>query len=78
MKYLFENSAFFRNGFKILCAVCAVLFIAGMFTEKHAYFNVENFGGFYAVYGFVIYIAVVLAGRFIVRPLVKRDEGYYE
>ena len=78
MKYLYENSAIFRNAFKVLCGICAALFIAGMLTEKHPYFDVEKFGGFYAVYGLLAYIVLVLAGKYLLRPLVKRKEDYYE
>jgi hypothetical protein len=78
MKYLYENSAIFRNSFKVLCVVCAALFVLGMFTEKHPYFEIENFGGFYAIFGLVAYLAIVLAGKYILRPLVKRKEDYYE
>jgi hypothetical protein len=38
----------------------------------------EGFFGFYAFYGFVACVILVLVSKYILRPLVKRKEDYYE
>lgn len=66
-----------------LFAVCAAvvlldfLFYMDQF-DKHAVYEWENWPGFYAVYGFVACVLLVLISKYIVRPLVKRNEDYYE
>jgi hypothetical protein len=59
-----------------LAALCAVLFLAGFTYEKHAYFTVENFGGFFALYGFVMFTFIIFAAKGL-RVLIKRPEDYY-
>ena len=34
--------------------------------------------GFYAVYGFVACVVLVLVAKYILRPMVIRKEDYYE
>lgn len=49
------------------------------FFEKHPYFeNWEKWPGFYAIYGFVACVVLVLISKFILRPLVMRSEDYYD
>jgi hypothetical protein len=67
-------------GLFILCTLGALLdflFLSDSF-DKHAKFEWENWPGFYAVYGFVACVLLVLVSKYILRPLVKRDEDYYE
>lgn len=46
--------------------------------DKHPYFQWEQWPGFYAVFGFVACVLLVLVSRYLLRPLVMRDEDYYE
>ena len=69
-----------RNVKKIIWAlviVCAGLFIADGFYHKHPYFAVEEWFGFYAIYGFVMCVGLVLAAK-LMRVFLMRDEDYYE
>ncbi|MBH53288.1 MAG: hypothetical protein CMI18_02955 [Opitutaceae bacterium] len=66
-----------------LFIICGILFILDLlffseFFDKHAYFEWENWPGFYAVYGFVACVLLVLVSKYILRPLVMRDEDYYD
>lgn len=50
-------------------------------TDKiHPHMNYvwEGYFGFYAFYGFVACVILVLISRYILRPLVKRKEDYYD
>jgi len=46
--------------------------------DKHPYFQWEQWPGFYAVFGFVACVLLVLVSRYLLRPLVMRGEDYYE
>jgi hypothetical protein len=52
------------------------LFLADFFYHKHVNFAFEHWFGFFAWYGFVCCVALVLLAKQI-RKLVKRDEDYY-
>ncbi|MEV4477665.1 hypothetical protein [Nonomuraea sp. NPDC049504] len=60
-----------------LAVLCALLFAADLFYVKHPHFAVEGWFGFYAVYGFVGAVALVIVAKAL-RRLLRRDEDYYE
>lgn len=60
-----------------LYAVCALLFLADGFYHKHPHFATESWFGFYAIYGFVACVGLVLAAK-VLRILLKRPEDYYD
>jgi len=55
-----------------------VLLIVELFVHKHPHFAWEAWPEFYAVYGFVACVVLVVAAKYILRPLVKRREDYYD
>jgi len=55
-----------------------VLLIVELFVHKHPHFAWEEWPEFYAVYGFVACVVLVVAAKYILRPLVKRRENYYD
>lgn len=63
------------RGFYILLVL---LFIGDFFVHKHVHFGWEHWPGFFAVFGFVACVFLVLAAKYILRPLVKRREEYYD
>ena len=72
-----------KNVVKLLFVACAIGFLLDFLFysekfDKHAIFEWENWPGFYAVYGFVACVVLVLISRYILRPLVMRDEDYYD
>lgn len=62
------------------CALCVVLDLAFFFgwADKEAHFAWENGIGFYAAFGFVAGVVLVLFSKFVLRPLAMRREDYYE
>jgi len=61
-----------------LCAVCAIFLVADLFPYKHhLHFGFEYWTGFYAIYGFVACVGLVLAAK-VLRKIVMRDEDYYD
>ena len=61
----------------LLAGLCALALVADFFYAKHPYFDVERWPGFYAVYGFVVSVTLVLTAKQL-RKLLRRDEDYYE
>lgn len=61
-----------------LVAACAVVTVADFFYENpHPHFAIETTFGFQAWFGFVAFAVIVFLGR-AVRPIVSREEDYYE
>lgn len=46
--------------------------------HRHTIFAWEDYFGFYAVYGFVACVVLVLVSKYILRPIVMRKEEYYD
>ena len=69
-----------RNVKKIittLVIICLVLFVSDAFYQKHPYFIVESIFGFYAIYGVVMCVALVLVAKWL-RKFVMRVDDYYD
>ena len=69
-----------RNVRKIVWAVyivCAFFFAIDIFVPKHGPFAIEHVFGFYAIYGFVCCVGLVLAAKEL-RRILKRPEDYYD
>ncbi|MGE4610846.1 MAG: hypothetical protein AAED33_05565 [Paracoccaceae bacterium] len=62
--------------FYALIVVCVLLFLADFTYEKHGYFRVEDIPGYYGIFGFVMFTALILIAKGL-RVLIKRPEGYY-
>jgi len=60
-----------------LVAICAALFFADAFYHKHVYFEIEHLFGFYGIFGFTVYVALVLTAKWL-RNVLMRSEDYYE
>jgi len=49
---------------------------AGLFVDQHAHFGIEGSFGFYAWYGFVTCVAMVVLAK-LLGIFLKRPEDYY-
>lgn len=60
--------------------VCCVLLLIGDFfvPKEHAHFAWEEWPEFYGVYGFVSCVVLVMVAKHGLRPLVMREEDYYD
>lgn len=61
----------------LLYGACAGLVVVDFIVHRHISTAVERAPAFYALYGFVALVGVVLAAKGL-RRLVKRDEEYYD
>lgn len=76
-KHLFDkpqNVNRLLSGFYI---VCAVLLLLDFILHRHIAHSWENLPGFYAIYGFVACVLLVLIAREM-RKLLMRKEDYYD
>jgi hypothetical protein len=58
-------------------AVCGLLLAFDIFVPKHGPFVIEHIFGFYSVFGFVAYVALV-ASAVALRWVLMRPEDYYD
>ena len=77
-KYLFDKPENVKRLLQGFWAVLVILLIIDFFIVKHPYFHWEEWPEFYAVYGFVACVCLVLVAKYILRPIVKRKEDYYD
>lgn len=76
-KYWLDDHRNVDKIFYILCACCVLLFAADGFYHKHALMDWESWFGFYAVYGFVACVSLVLIAKEL-RKILMRKEDYYD
>ncbi len=77
-KYFFDKFENVEKMLRLFWVILFILLILDFFIPKHPIFPWEEWYGFYAVFGFVAYTVIVLIGKHILRPIVKREENYYD
>jgi len=76
-KYWLDDHGNVKKVIGALFVVCGLLFVADFFYHKHSHFAAEDFFGFYAIFGFVVCVALVLAAKWM-RTFLMRSEDYYD
>jgi len=76
-RYLFDNPRNVRLVVRGLSAICVLLVGIELVVHRHLAHEWESLFGFYALYGFVACVLLVLLAAEM-RKLVMRDEDYYE
>jgi purine-cytosine permease-like protein len=77
-KYIFDKPENVQKLLKAFWITLVALLVIDFFIVKHPYFAWEEWPEFYAVYGFVACVCLVLASKYLLRPVVKRKEDYYD
>lgn len=77
-EYWLDRSENVTRLYRGLWAIGGALLAADWLVAKHEEPAFAGYFGYYAVYGFVACVALVLAAKEILRRLVKRPEDYYE
>lgn len=62
----------------VFAAVLGALLLSEGWTHRHVIFPWEDWYGFYAAFGFVAYVILVFVAQYVLRPVVMRDEEYYD
>lgn len=76
-QHLFDKAENVKRLLLALYVSCAVLFVLDFIIHRHAYREWEALPGFYAVFGFVAFVVLVLVAK-LMRKLLMRKEGYYD
>lgn len=77
-KHLFDNPRNVKRTLALLYAVLGLLVLIDFFVPKHPHFAWEEHSSFYGTFGFVACVALVLAAKYLLRPLVRRKEDHYD
>jgi hypothetical protein len=78
-KHLFDDRRNVKRLLAVFFGACVLLLLSEFFLDKsHSLFAWERWPEFYAVYGFVGCVLLVLVSKYVLRPLVMRDEDHYE
>lgn len=56
--------------------ILVLTLVAGLFVHQHTYFGIEDSFGFFAWYGFVTCVAMVVFAK-VLGIFLKRPENYY-
>jgi len=76
-RYLFDKRRNRRRVVHGLVALCLLLLGLDAFVHRHATHPWDSLFGFYALYGFVACVLLVLLAKEL-RKLVMRDPDYYQ
>lgn len=76
-QYLFDKPENVNRLLRGFYVVCGILFLLDFVLHRHVYHAWENLPGFYAVFGFVACVVLVLVAKEM-RKVVMRDEDYYD
>lgn len=86
-KHMFDNPenvkrllrVFFGSVIALLVIdVIYILLSQHHIIHRHVEYEWEKYWGFYSFYGFVACVILVLVSKYILRPLAKRKEDYYD
>lgn len=76
-QYLFDNPRNVSRFFKGFYAICILLLLLDFVLHRHIMYTWEDFTGFYAFFGFVACVTLVLTAKQL-RKILKRKEDYYD
>jgi hypothetical protein len=76
-KHLFDNPRNVSLLLRSFYFICAFLFILDFILHRHVTLSWENTPGFYALFGFVACVALVLIAKQM-RKILMRKEDYYD
>lgn len=75
--YFFDKPGNINRFLRVFYVICAILLVMDFVVHRHTIFKWEEIPGFYAIFGFVAFVALV-EGSKLLRKLVKRKEDYYD
>lgn len=76
-KYWLDSKANVDKLVRGFYVICVLLFAIDFLISRHALFEIEHTFGFYAIFGFVACVALVLIAK-VLRLLIMRPEDYYD
>ena len=76
-QYLFDKPRNVNRLLRGFYLVCAILLILDFVLHRHVIHSWDNIPGFYAIFGFVACVLLVLIAKEM-RKVVMRKEDYYD
>ena len=76
-QYLFDKPENVQRLLRGFYAFCVVLILVDFVVHRHIYQSLEKIPGFYAIYGFVACVLLVLVAKEM-RKVLMRKEDYYD
>ena len=73
----FEKPENIRKMLKVFYVICGLLVVADFIVHRHIYHDWEKIPAFYAIYGFVGCVLLVLVAKEM-RKVLMRKEDYYD
>lgn len=73
----FDRPGNLKRFLKVFYASLVLLVIADFFVEKHPYFAFEGAPSFFAAYGFISCVLLVLVAK-VLRLFLMKGEDYYD
>lgn len=62
---------------RIFYVICVLLVVADFIVHRHIYHDWENIPAFYAIYGFIGCVILVLIAK-VMRKVLMKKEDYYD
>ena len=62
---------------KVFYVICALLVVVDFVVHRHIYHDWENIPAFYAIYGFIGCVVLVLVAK-LMRKVLMKEEDYYD
>ena len=76
-KGFFDKPENISKMLKVFYVICGLLVLADFIVHRHIYHDWENIPAFYAIYGFVGCVVLVLIAKEM-RKVLMRGEDYYD
>ena len=76
-RYLFDNPQNVKRILYFLYGCCVLLFALDFVIHRHTSHSWETLRGFYAIYGFVSCVVLVMVAKWM-RTFLMRPEDYYD
>ncbi|OUS23492.1 hypothetical protein A9Q99_27770 [Gammaproteobacteria bacterium 45_16_T64] len=76
-KDFFDKPENISKMLKVFYVICGMLVVADFIVHRHIYHDWENIPAFYAIYGFVGCVVLVLIAKEM-RKIIMRGEDYYD
>lgn len=76
-EYFFDKPRNVKRVLRVFYAICTLLFAVDFVFHRHVIHPWETLWGFYAVFGFIACVVLVLVAKEM-RRIVMRREDYYD
>lgn len=73
----FDKPENIRKILRVFYVICILLVVVDFIVHRHVYHTWENVPAFYAIYGFVGCVILVLIAK-LMRKVIMKEEDYYD